>query len=47
MYEGKRKNTYFTITAANEYITLGHDLAESKRKLIEIEEGRPVAGTIA
>ena len=46
IYEGKRKKTYYTITAANEYITLGHDLAESKRKLIEIEEGRPVAGSI-
>jgi len=46
MYKGKRKNTYYTITAANEYITLGHDLAESKKKLIEIEEGRPVAGSI-
>lgn len=46
MYKGKRKNTYYTVTVANEYITLGHDLSEAKRKLIEIEEGRPVAGSI-
>ncbi|MBX3629348.1 MAG: tyrosine-type recombinase/integrase [Nitrosomonas sp.] len=46
LYEGKRRKTYYTITAANERINLGHDLAAAKRKLLEIEEGRPVAGTI-
>lgn len=47
LYRGKRKTTYYTITAANERINLGHDLADAKRKLLELEEGRPVAGTIA
>lgn len=46
LYRGKRKTTYYTITADNERINLGHDLTEAKRKLLEIEEGRPVAGTI-
>ena len=46
-YKGARKVTYYTITPANERINLGHDLIEAKRKLIEIEEGRPVAGTIS
>ena len=46
LYKGKRKTTYYTITAGNERINLGHDLAEAKRRLLEIEEGRPVSGTI-
>lgn len=47
LYKGKRKITYYTITPANERINLGHDLLEAKRKLIELDEGRPVAGTIS
>lgn len=46
LYKGKRKTTYYTITAANERINLGHDFTEARRKLLEIEEGRPAAGTI-
>lgn len=47
VYEGKRRATYYTITAANQRINLGHDLIEAKRKLLDIEAGRPVAGSIA
>ncbi|AEJ02213.1 integrase family protein [Nitrosomonas sp. Is79A3] len=47
LYEGKRKPTYYTITIHNERINLSHDLREAKRKLLEIEEGRPIAGTIS
>lgn len=46
-YHGKRQKTYYTITAANQRVNLGHDLIEAKRKLLDIEAGRPVAGTIA
>lgn len=46
LYHGKRKVTYYTITISNERINLGHDFADAKRKLLELEEGRPVAGTM-
>lgn len=39
VYKGKRKTTYYTITPGNERINLGHDFAEAKRKLIEIDSG--------
>lgn len=45
-YHGKRRDTYYTITAANERINLGHDLIAAKRKLLDLEAGRPVAGSI-
>ena len=49
MYErvGKRKTTYYTITPANEYVGLGHDLIAAKRLLIDLEEGRSAPGTVA
>lgn len=47
VYEGKRRATYYTITAANKRINLGHDPLEAKRKLLDLEAGRPVAGSIA
>lgn len=47
MYKGRRKTTYYTITAANDRINLGHDFVEAKRKLLEIDEGRPVSGSVA
>lgn len=47
VYEGKRRPTYYTITAANQRINLGHELIEAKRKLLDLEAGRPVAGSIA
>lgn len=46
VYNGKRKTTYYTITPSNERINLGHDFIEAKHKLLELEEGRPVAGSI-
>jgi|SRR6202521_1218388 len=45
-YKGKRRNTYYTISAANERINLGHDLLEAKKVLLRLEEGRSIAGTI-
>lgn len=45
-YAGKKHTTYYTITAGNERINLGHDLLAAKRKLLELEEGRSIAGTI-
>lgn len=45
-YKGKRKDTYYTITASNERINLGHDLLAAKRKLLQLEEGQSIAGTI-
>lgn len=45
-YKGKRQDTYYTITATNERMNLGHDLLTAKRKLLELEEGRSIAGTI-
>lgn len=45
-YKGKRKATYYTVTADNKYLNLGHDLIAAKRKLLELEEGRSIAGTI-
>jgi hypothetical protein len=45
-YKGRRTTTYYTITAENKRINLGHDLAAAKRKLLELEEGRSIAGTI-
>lgn len=47
LYDGRKRKTYYTITATNERINLGHDFQEAKRRLLEIEEGRPVAGTMA
>ena len=47
IYKGKRKTTYYTITPTNERINLGHDLLDAKRKLLELDEGRPVTGTIS
>lgn len=46
-YRGKRRTTYYTITTANQRINLGHELIEAKRKLLDIEAGKPVAGSIA
>lgn len=46
LYKGKRKSTYYTITAANERINLGHDFLCAKKKLIEIDSGAAVAGTV-
>ena len=45
-YQGKRRNTYYTITTANERINLGHDLVKAKKALLEIEEVRSFTGTI-
>ena len=45
-YRGKRMNTYYTITHENTRINLGHDLLAAKRKLLEIEEGRTIVGSI-
>lgn len=45
-YEGKRVTTYYTVTRENRRVNLGHDLAGAKRRLLEMEEGRPAAGTI-
>lgn len=47
VYQGKRRPTYYTITASNQRINLGHELIEAKRKLLDIEAGKPVAGSIA
>lgn len=44
-YAGKRKTTYYTLIK-NERINLGHDLYEAKRKLLDLQEGRSVAGSI-
>jgi hypothetical protein len=46
-YRGRRRNTYYTITHDNTRINLGHDLLAAKRKLLDIETGRPSAGSIA
>jgi hypothetical protein len=46
VYQSRRTCNYYTITARNQRINLGHDLQEAKQKLLEIEAGRPVAGTI-
>ena len=46
-YKGKRRSTFYTITAMNERINLGHDLIEAKRSLLKLEEGRSIAGTIS
>lgn len=47
VYEGKRKNTYFTVDRFNRYINLGHDLKEAKRQLLEMDGDAPARGTIA
>lgn len=47
VYEGKRKNTYYTIDRHNKYINLGHDLREAKRQLLEMEGEAPEPGTVA
>lgn len=47
VYNGQRRDTYYTITRDNQRINLGHEVVEAKRKLLDIEAGRPVAGTIA
>lgn len=46
VYKGKRHSTYYTINSRNERINLGHDLLVAKRKLLELEEGKSVAGTV-
>lgn len=46
VYKGKRKDTYYTITADNKRLNLGHELLLAKRKLLELEEGRSISGTI-
>lgn len=46
VYKGKRQNTYYTITADNKRLNLGHDLLPAKRKLLELEEGKSIAGSI-
>lgn len=46
-YRGKRRTTYYTITPDNQRINLGHELMEAKRKLLDLEAGRPVAGTLS
>lgn len=46
IYEGKRRPTYYTITRDNQRVNLGHDLIEAKQKLLDMEAGRPVAGSI-
>lgn len=45
-YKGKRITTYYTITSENLRVNLGHDLQVAKRKQLELEEGRSIAGTI-
>jgi site-specific recombinase XerD len=45
-YKGKWRRTFYTITALNERINLGHDLIEAKKALLKLEEGRSIAGTI-
>lgn len=47
VYKGKQRETYYTITRDNTRLNLGHELIAAKRKLIDLEAGRPVAGTIA
>jgi len=47
VYEGKRKNTYYTINRHNNYVNLGHDLREAKKLLLEMEGEAPEAGTVA
>lgn len=46
VYNGKRKDTYYTITLCNDRVNLGHDLLTAKRKLLELEEGHSIVGTI-
>lgn len=46
VYQGKRQATYYTITRDNQRVNLGHDLIEAKRTLLDMEAGRPVAGSI-
>lgn len=45
-YKGKHRSTYYTITHDNKRVNLGHDLLMAKRKLLELEESRPMTGTI-
>lgn len=45
-YRGKRTVTYYTFTADHDRVNLGHDLSAAKRKLLDLEEGRSIAGTI-
>lgn len=47
VYRGKRQDTYYTITRANQRINLGHDLRAAKRQLLELDMEQPKAGTIA
>lgn len=47
VYEGKRKNTYYTVDRQNQYVNLGHDLREAKRLLLEMEGEEPESGSIA
>ena len=49
LYErkGKRGSSYFTRTADNGYVGLGRNLEEAKRRLEELLNDAPTAGTIA
>jgi integrase len=47
LYIGKRRDTFYTITSDNQRINLGHDLLAAKRKLLELEEGHSIAGSIS
>lgn len=47
VYEGKRKNTYYTIDRHNKYVNLGHDQREAKRLLLEMDGDVPDPGTIS
>ena len=39
--------SYYYVTPANKWIALGRDLAAAKRKLLDLEHGPAVAGTVA
>ena len=47
VYEGKRHDTYYTVTRNNKYVNLGNDLLEAKRILLEMEGEAPERGTVA
>ena len=42
-----KHGAYYYVTPANKWLPLGKDLADAKRKLVEIEHGQPVAGEMA
>lgn len=47
VYEGKRKNTYYTVDRRNKWVNLGHDLRAAKKRLLELEGEEPTSGSIA